>query len=292
MKLAVSMYSLSKWRYSQNKTLEQCLDWVAGTNVKAVEFGDLGDKAEKIGRVRYAAQLRRRCKRLGLAVAGYCRPANLLVGPKAQRAMVEQLKIEVDTAAAFGCKTMRHDVAWGWHTAKRVAGPRTFAHAVKIVAPAIREIADYAQQRGVVTSLENHGFFVQASKRVEYLLKQVAHPNFALTIDMGNFLCVREDPVAAVRRLAKYAVMAHVKDFHVKAKRLAPPSGWIETPTPIAIRGAIVGHGEIDVPAQLRTLKSAGYKGYLSLEFEGLEEPRQAIELGLEYVRKKLREIG
>ena len=43
---------------------------------------------------------------------------------------------------------------------------------------------------------------------------------------------------------------------------------------------------------QLRALKSAGYKGYLSLEFEGLEEPRGAIQLGLEYLRSELRKIG
>ena len=292
MKLAISTYSLAKWQSSQNKSLEQCLDWIAGAGVRAVEFVDLGDKAQKIGPVRYAAQLRRRCERLSLAVAGYCAPANLLVSPRAQRAMVEQLKVHVDIACQLGCKSMRHDVAVGWHTAKRVHGPRTFAHAVKIVVPAIREVADYAQDRGVVTSVENHGFYVQASKRVEQLINTVAHPNFALTIDMGNFLCVGENPVAAVRRLSKYAVMAHVKDFHVKAKRQAPSSGWLQTPTPIALRGAIVGHGDIDIPAQLRALKTAGYKGYLSLEFEGLEEPPTAIRLGLDYLRSKLRQIS
>jgi len=102
---------------------------------------------------------------------------------------------------------------------------------------------------------------------------------------MGNFLCVNENPVPAVKRLAKYAVMAHVKDFHIRPKESVPPSGWFKTPTPIALRGAIVGHGVIDVPAQIQHLRRAGYDGFLSLEFEGMEEPLNAVRLGLEYLR-------
>ncbi|MCS7032378.1 MAG: sugar phosphate isomerase/epimerase, partial [Phycisphaerae bacterium] len=123
---------------------------------------------------------------------------------------------------------------------------------------------------------------------VERLLQTVAHENFGLTLDTGNFLCVNADPVRAVRRLARYAQMVHVKDFHVRAKRRMPPTGWFATPAGIALRGAIVGHGVIDIPAQLRHLRSAGYDGWLSPEFEGLEEPILGIRLGLEYLRTLL----
>jgi sugar phosphate isomerase/epimerase len=47
----------------------------------------------------------------------------------------------------------------------------------------------------------------------------------------------------------------------------------------------------IDVPAQLRILKKSGYDGYLSLEFEGMEEPTKAIKLGLDYLRTHLEAI-
>ena len=60
---------------------------------------------------------------------------------------------------------------------------------------------------------------MQESRRVEKLIQTVKHPNFGLTIDMGNFLCVNEDPISAVKRVAKYAQMAHVKDFHVRPKK-------------------------------------------------------------------------
>ena len=71
-----------------------------------------------------------------------------------------------------------------------------------------------------------------------------------------------------------------------------PPTGWFVTPTPLALRGAIPGHGVIDIPAQLRLLKKAQYDGYLSLEFEGMEEPSGALRLGLDYLRQQLEGAG
>ena len=71
---------------------------------------------------------------------------------------------------------------------------------LKHIVPAIREITEYGASKGVKTSLENHGFYMQQSTRVEKLIKAVKHPNYGLTIDLGNFLCVNEDPVQAVKR--------------------------------------------------------------------------------------------
>ena len=286
MRLAVSTYSLGRWRREQGKSLEHCIDWIADMGVAAVEFAGLDERVETIGPIRRAAQLRRRCEKRGLEVAGYNVGAELLVPPRTQRAAVRRLKLAVDTAAALGAPSMRHDVTRGWEKAGRLPGPRTFTRALRVVVPAVREVADHGRARDVLTTVENHGFYVQASRRVERLIKAVDHPGYALTLDMGNFLCVNEDPVEAVRRLVRYAAIVHVKDFHIKAKRSAPAEGWFSTPTSIALRGAIVGHGRVDVPTQLKILKRAGYHGFLSLEFEGLEEPTTGIRLGLDFLHR------
>jgi sugar phosphate isomerase/epimerase len=310
MKICVSSYSLLNWREQEKATLEDCLDWLAdqqALGVCGVEFAGLDDD-ERHDTPRRAAQLRKHAEKLGLAVAGYCIGAELLCPPDKQRQAVERLRKHVDIAAALGVRTMRHDVTRGFdRLPDPVPGPRTFANTLRIVVPAIRQVADYASEQGVKTTLENHGFYMQASRRVEKLLRAVDHPNFALTLDMGNFMCVNEDPVKAVGRLAKYAVMAHTKDFHVKrqsafaggaksagrrqplpATHLGVPRGWFATPTPIALRGAILGHGDVDVAEALATLRRAGYRGWLSLEFEGLEEPRLGVRLGLEYLQRLL----
>ncbi len=284
IELCVSSYSLLKWRQQNKKTIEQTVDWFAEAGLKHIELSGLGE-LPVANPVKLATRLRKRCEKHGMRVASYCIGAELLLSAPKQKAEIKRLCEHVDIAAALGAPSMRHDVTRGFDSYKTYKGPRTMGAALKNVVPAIRKIADYAQTQGVKTSLENHGFYMQAPKRVVKLLETVAHPNFGLTLDMGNFLCVNADPIAAVEQCVKYAQMVHVKDFHVKPKKAMPPSGWFATPTPIALRGAIVGHGVIDIPRQIKIIKKAGYKGVLSLEFEGMEEPTKAVKLGLEYLR-------
>jgi sugar phosphate isomerase/epimerase len=289
VKLAVSTYSLWAWMRAHGKSIDEAVGQIAEFGVDGVEFAGFDPGRTEPSSIKTAGRLRKRAEKAGLAMAGYCVPGELLMAPAKQREQVEKLKHEVDVAAELGVKSMRHDVTRGYGDwSAGVAGPRTFENAVQTIVPAIREIADYAATKRLKTSLENHGFYMQAAERVEQLLAAVDHANFALTLDMGNFLCVEDDPVAAVHRLAKYAVMVHAKDFHVRPKESMPPSGWFATPGKTALRGAIVGHGVIDVAAQVRLLKESEYDGFLSLEFEGLEDPIVAVKLGLEYVRKLL----
>jgi sugar phosphate isomerase/epimerase len=286
MKLAVSTYSLARWQPTRRVSLKRQIDRIAQFGVQGIEFA-----GSPIPTKQNARAMRQHCERVGLEVAGFCVGAELLAPKAQQRLAVAQLKRDVDIAEALGCQSMRHDVTRGFEAYKRYRGPKTFSRALKIISPAIREVADYAADRGITTTLENHGFYMQASKRVVKLIETVNHDNFALTMDMGNFLCVNENPVEAARRAVKKAVMVHTKDFHVRSKMNMPPTGWFATPTPIALRGAIVGHGAIDIPAQLRILQRANYRGFLSLEFEGIEEPAFAIEQGLNYLRQQLKAI-
>lgn len=292
MKLCVSSYSLSRWRRENKKTLEDSMKVVAGLGVPAMEFSGLaGSRHTRVtDTVELAKRVRAEATKLKLDIPSYCVGGELMVTGTALKDEIARRKKEVDVAAALGARSTRQDVTRGFP--EKWTGPKTFAAALKHIVPALREVADYGQEKGVVVTLENHGFYMQESLRIQKLIETVNHENYRLTLDMGNFLCMNEDPVQAVERLVKYAVMVHAKDFHVRPKKMMPPSGWFATPTPIALRGAIVGHGEIDVVAELKLLKKAKYNGYLSLEFEGMEEPDKAVELGLEFLRTNLKAIG
>ena len=295
MDLCVSTYSLAKWRRNEGATLEHCLDWLAGLGLHQVELSGLGEQPYK-NPIQRARTLRKRCDRLGLQVASYCTGGELLQPPNDQRREIGRIKEQIDIAAELGAPSMRHDVTKGPRNGQSLG----FKSVLKRIAPAVRELTEHGQQQGVITSLENHGFYMQTVERVSALIEEVDHDNYGLTIDLGNFLCLNQDPVDAAKRLGRYVVMAHAKDFHIKKKKDAPPpapqingqnqlgAGWIHTPTTIAIRGAVTGHGDLNLPAQLKALDRAGYDGPLSVEFEGLEEPRQAVRLGLAYLEQQL----
>ena len=292
MKLAVSTYSLSRWSGGlKEKTLEQVIDRVAEFGVSGVEYCDFFGDAP--GNPFHATdKIRKHTEKAGLAPAGYATGSEFLVNHEVQKERIAFMKRQIDVAAALGCKTMRYDLTSGWNDKNTdIKGPRTFNSAVKYLVPAIRELADYGKSKGIVTSIENHGLFMQASARMEALMKAVNHKNYRLTMDMGNFLCVNDNPTKGAQRVAKYACMVHTKDFHVKKAELVPPNGWFTLPCGLALRGAIVGHGQLEIPKQLLALKKAGYKGFLSLEFEGVEEPIFAIQSGLDYLRRELKAI-
>lgn len=300
MQLAVSTYSLARWRREQSKRLEQALDWLASIGVEAVEFVGLGEQEVKNRRQR-ARRLRKRCEQLGLRIVGYCTGAELYHhDEREQRRVIEQVKREIDIAAELEAPSMRHDVTRG----PGEGDDASFDAVLNRIAPAVRELTEHGAKRGVITTLENHGFYMQTAERIERLIETVDHPNYRFTIDLGNFLCLNQDPLEATRQLARHVVMCHAKDFHIKPIERVPPdappvagdqgvrAGWIRTPSTIALRGTITGHGDLDLPAQLAALREAGYDGPLSLEFEGPEHPLNAVRLGVAYLREQTAALG
>ena len=189
-----------------------------------------------------------------------------------------------DFAAALGVKNMRHDVAYG------VQGKTGLSYdsVVGRLADGCRKVTRYAESIGVGTMTENHGFFSQDSERVEKLINTVDHPNFGALVDIGNFLCADEDPVKAVSRMAPYARHVHCKDFHVKsgAEYPAPGAGWFHSRGYNWLRGSVLGSGNVPVAQCLRILNGAGYSGFVSIEFEGVEDNLLGVAWGLDYLKR------
>ena len=106
-------------------------------------------------------------------------------------------------------------------------------------------------------------------------------------MDIGNFACVDEDALSAVRRAAPYAVHVHVKDFLIKSGATVAPSGskWFSSRGGRYIRGTTAGDGAIPIPQCLEILRKAGYDGWVSYEFEGAEDTLTALKNGLHYIQ-------
>ena len=274
MKIGVSSYSFSNYMRHTGANYFTIADKAKELGFDGIEFIDLDlevQPAESVAAL--AAEVRRHCDELGLPIIAYTVHADFLENPdEAQR-----LKGQVDVAEILGVKVMRHDVTWHRDVPWREIIDR--------VAPAIREVADYAQTKGICTCTENHGYVLQDSHRVEQLILTVNHPNFRWLVDMGNFLCADELPMHALPIAAPYAVHAHAKDFLMKSEN--PGDGWFPTRNGNFLRGTIVGHGVVPIPTCIQALKSAGYDGWLSLEFEGQEENLTALRCGLAYLREK-----
>lgn len=283
MKFGVSAYSFNRLLKAGKNYFEIC-DLAKEMGYDGIEFIDLnleyGNGAATIEEL--ARSIRLHCENLQLPVIAYTVGADFLNGrncaPAEEPARVKGC---VDIAELLGAKIMRHDAFW------KLEGLRSWREAVDRIAPAIREVAEYAAGKGIATCSENHGMIMQDSERMEYMINQVNHANYGWLVDVGNFLCADEDPQHAVGVAAPYAVHAHVKDFIFKKGTEDQPAGrWITTRGGNYIRGTVVGHGVVPVRPCLNMLKRAGYNGYVSVEFEGAEDVTQALEQAIEFLRR------
>ena len=282
MKLGLSTYSLYRAIDKKEMTVTEAIRWIADNGGEHVEIVPIGyDLTNNPGLIE---DIRKTAEQAGLDISGYAVGANFVqAAPEAYEQEIEKTMRQVDIARDLGVKRMRHDVASRPIPETSI---RQFEADLPRLVEACRRIADYAAQFDIVTSVENHGFYLQASDRVLRLVHEVDRANFKTTLDIGNFLCVDEDPVSAVSNNIPFASMVHLKDFYRRPSYRNPGEGWFKSTHGNFLRGAIVGQGDIDMPEVIRVLKASGYDGYLSVEFEGMEDPRTGSRIAMDNVRR------
>lgn len=287
MKISVSSYSFSALMIKGEISQLACIGKAKEMGFDAIEFVDIlpHDKSPVKD---YAECLRDEVEKQGFFVSNYTFAADFVNGSDGDtKKEIARVKEQIDLALLVGAKSVRHDATWGYPDGTRKY--RGFEDILPVLADACREVTEYAASVGIRTMVENHGYFCQDSRRVEKLVNTVAHPNFGWLVDMGNFLCVDEDPITAVGRAAPYAFYAHAKDFHIKkGTGINPGDGFFPTRGGNYLRGAVIGHGDVPVLSCLRALKASGYKGDIAIEFEGLEDPLIGIPIGLSNLKKML----
>lgn len=282
MKIGYSSYSLSRAIKAGDLDWLSLIRWVkenGGEHLEIVPF-DLG-LAEKEPLLKSIVQ---EAAEQGVLLSSYTIGADFLAEDEAlYEAEIKRVLREVEVAAALGVTRMRHDAASRPVKETSVA---QFERDLPRVVNACQVIADYAKQYGIVTSVENHGYHLQNSERVQRLVLAVDRENFRTTIDIGNFVCVDEDPIAAVKNNIGLASFVHFKDFYRRNPQSDPGEGWFRSKAGYHLRGAIVGHGDIDIPAVVTVVKESGYDGFVSVEFEGMEECRKGASIGLANLKR------
>lgn len=261
MKLSMSMWSVVAAVQAGRMDLTGFIEFAAEQDVAGVELLDFfwGDAEREIPKAKEQVAA------AGLEIAVYA-ASNNFVQPDAdaRRQEIADLKRNVDIALELGVDTMR---VFSGDARDGVSQEQGTAWILE----GLSACAAYAESRGLTLALENHGRFAGRSNQVRDIIEQIASPALRANLDTGNFLLVGQDPVAAARELAEYIVLVHLKDMRVAD---ADETGHrFEIPDGTVLTGSAVGDGLVDLPAVLDLLRDAGYAGWLSLEYEGSEEP-------------------
>jgi len=278
MKFGISSYSLFKAMKESHLDIIQAIDWMAENGAQHVEIvPGLGFDIEEPGLIE---RIKDKAAAVGITISSYAVGGNLISESEEDyEAELKKILRHVDLANQLGVKRMRHDAA---SRPPRESTIERFELDLPRLVSGCRTIADYAKPFGMITSIENHGYHVQASDRVLRLVREVDRENFKVTMDVGNFMCADEDSLAAVKKVIPFASMVHLKDFYLRPADQNPGKGWFSTISGNYLRGAILGHGDMNLRGILKAIKKAGYDEYASIEFEGIEECRMGSSISLE----------
>ena len=280
MKICVSSYSFSQ--YVSAGKLNQV---TVRDQAKELGFDGIEYATDKKTIESHIPAIVEKSRDLDLPIVCYLTSADFV--NRDFEAEVARVCEEVDIAAALGTKLMRHDTTWAFPKGA------TFEDILPIIADGCRRVTEYAKTRGIRTMVENHGLLVQDSARVVALYRAIGSDNFSLLADMGNFMCADENSAVALGNVLPYAAHIHAKDFIFKSgDGENPGEGFFGTRAGNYLRGTIVGHGVVPVAQCLKLIKRAGYEGWLSLEFEGMEDCITGCRVGLANLRRLCGGIG
>lgn len=270
LRIGTSTYSF--WHFRGPKVeVGSCIDRAAEMGFDGVEILQVQLSFETNA---YLQSLKRRAFSQGLDLMGLSTHQDFVwPDPDQRRNHVEQTLRSIEIAHALGIPTMRINTG-RWKTirsfddlmANKGVEPGmpgvSEDEAFGWVIGSIEKLLPKAEQCGVVLGLENHWGLGRTAAGVLRIVEAIRSPWLKVTLDTGNFL---EDPYPQMERMAPHACL-------VQAKTYFGGGEWYTL--------------DIDYPRVAEILRKAGYRGYLSLEMEGKEDPATAVPKSLELLRK------
>ncbi|MBA4495393.1 sugar phosphate isomerase/epimerase family protein [Paenactinomyces guangxiensis] len=272
MNISLSMWSVHKYWYEGRWDIVDFLDFASTTKVSGVELLSIfwRDQQRELPAVKEAL------RKYQLKAACYAAYNNFASGDSDKRKQqLKEVTDAVDMAVMLEAPVVR--VFSGDLPEGNISYEQGLGYAVEGLARA----AQYAEQKGVVLCLENHGLFAGRSGQVLDVINQVGSPALGSTFDTGNFLLVGQSPSDAIQELLGVIKHVHVKDF------LHTPDETENVYTSLTgerYAGKIPGEGEVDLRYILGELQASGYDGWLSVEYEGSGEQREGAVRSVDVV--------
>ncbi|MEX2160143.1 MAG: sugar phosphate isomerase/epimerase family protein [Dehalococcoidia bacterium] len=206
----------------------------------------------------YLREIKKTCTDAGLTISCVSVSNDFgLADADARDREVAKVKQWVNITSFFGAPVLRVFAGW-YHGVKK--GDAAANDLWPDVIERLAISAEYAAEQGVVLGIENHngGGIVATADEVERCLRDVKSPWLRLNLDTGDY-----GDTESVRRTLPHAVHIHAKMYELDGE----------------------GADRQDWPAIAGILRDGGYRGFLSIEYEGEEDPVAAVPRAVGYLR-------
>ncbi len=269
-RIAVSTYSFFTFRDGSKLTIPECIDAAArmgfdGVELLLVQMKDTSDSALQ--------KLKRRAFVNGMDLCGMSTHQGFLRPDKEYRQQnIDKTIGQIEMAYKLGIPTIRVNTG-RWGTSKsfeelmnnKGIEPRlpnvTDDEGFKWVIGALTQCLKKAEECGVVLGLENHWGLGRTAEGVLRIVNAINSPWLRVTMDTGNFFERRYEQL----------------------EMLAPESVFMQAKTYYG--GGVYYTLEMDYDRIAKICQAANYRGYVSLEFEGKEDPWTAVPKSLAALR-------
>ncbi|MEZ6059208.1 MAG: sugar phosphate isomerase/epimerase family protein [Planctomycetaceae bacterium] len=269
-RFAVSSYSFWQFENEELRPIEKCIDLAAEWGFDGVEILEM----QMLEKDNSALQrLKQRAFVNGMDLCGFSTHQGW-VSPDPEERKKNTVKTinSIELAYKLGIPTMRVNTGrWGTSgsfdelMANRGIEPVLEGHteeeAFGWVIQGLTDCLATAEKCGVTLGLENHWGLGRTPEGVMRIVKAIESPWLKTTLDTGNFL---EDPYDRLEMMADDAVLVQAKTYY---------------------GGGLWYSLDLDYPRIAKLLAKHNYHGYVSLEFEGHEDPRTAIPKSLAMLR-------
>ncbi|MBN1359371.1 MAG: sugar phosphate isomerase/epimerase [Sedimentisphaerales bacterium] len=269
--IAVSTYSFWRFKDGLKMPIETCIDEAARMGFDGVDILLMQMESEENG---YLQKLKRHALINGLDLCCMSTHQGFVTPDAARRQKNVDLTVsQIEIAHRLGIPIIRINTGrWGTSgsfddlMANRGIEPVLPGHTedegFKWVIDCIEKCLPKAEECGVILGLENHWGLARTPEGLLRIVNAIDSPWLCVLLDTGNFL---EEPYKKLEQCAPQTVLMQAKTYY---------------------GGGLWYTLELDYPRIAAIMRKHGFRGYVSLEFEGNEDYQTAIPKSLALLRK------
>ena len=195
----------------------------------------------------YLNDLRHLAFKNGVPFSGAACGSSMVQASAAKRhEVLEDIKKWVDVTDHLGASHLR--VFGG-----KLPPGATVKQGTDWVVETMKPAAEYASKKGIMLGIEDHGGVTQSADVCLEIMHRVDSPYAGINLDITHFIPTgSEDPYSQIKACIPYATHTHIRDH-------------FDDGTPI------------DMDRVWKMFREGGYKGYMSVEYEGKEDPMTGV---------------
>lgn len=277
--IVLSTYSLWRFRNADLRDIDKCIDIADEYGFDGVEL--LLYQIEQNELLSHAKMMsyKRRALQLGLPLVGLSTHQGFVTPDRERRKQnIDRTIGQLEIAYQLGIPVMRVNTGtWGTSGSfdelmknRGIEAPLegyTDEDAFPWVIEALEACLPTAEKCGIVMALENHWGLGLTPEGILRIVNAVDSPWLQITTDTGNFL---DDPYDRLEKIAPQTIFVQAKTYYGGGQ-------WYAL--------------DLDYPRIAGILQKHNYRGFISLEFEGMEDYRTAIPKSLQLLRQAFQRV-